>query len=64
METPKILLSMQTGEMDSPDAVAARNPDKIMKVYNSDGLLSAVKAAQTGGDVWCGRRAYDRRWLE
>lgn len=30
-------------EMDSLDAVAARNPDKIMKVYNYAGLLSAVK---------------------
>lgn len=30
-------------EMDSLDAVAARNPDKIMKVYNYDGLLAAVK---------------------
>ncbi len=30
-------------EMDSLDAVAARNPDKIIKVFNYAGLMSAVK---------------------
>lgn len=30
-------------EMDSLDAVAARNPDKIIKVFNYAGLMNAVK---------------------
>ncbi len=30
-------------EMDSLDAVVARNPDKIVKVYNSAGIRKAVK---------------------
>ncbi len=36
-------------EMDSLDAVAARNPDKIVKVYNYNEIMAAVKHHKIAG---------------
>ncbi len=48
-------------EMDSLDAVVARNPNKILKVANYTELLKAIKQKKNSRYVWCRRRSHDRR---